>query len=102
MTTKPQDFLDNKGKWNCTKCGACCKNIGHLVKIGLLPKDFDRGNGTCINLAEDNTCKIYETRPSICRVDRKFWRDKDLATSCSLVANQVDDRGAKARGSEED
>lgn len=28
-----------------------------------------RADGACINLAEDNTCKIYATRPDICRVN---------------------------------
>jgi Fe-S-cluster containining protein len=26
-----------------------------------------REDGACVHLAEDNTCKIYETRPLICR-----------------------------------
>lgn len=34
--------------------------------MGLMPQ---RADGACINLAEDNTCKIYETRPDICRVN---------------------------------
>ena len=28
-----------------------------------------RADGACIHLDEDNTCKIYETRPDACRVD---------------------------------
>jgi Fe-S-cluster containining protein len=35
--------------------------------MGFMPQ---RADGACINLAEDNTCNIYETRPDICRVDK--------------------------------
>jgi Fe-S-cluster containining protein len=28
-----------------------------------------REDGACIHLAVDNTCKIYETRPLVCRVN---------------------------------
>jgi Fe-S-cluster containining protein len=47
--------------FQCSKCGACCRLAGEL---GLMPQ---REDGACINLAEDNTCKIYETRPLVCR-----------------------------------
>lgn len=52
--------------FDCTKCGACCKSLeGHPLTTHL-----DRGDGTCKHLREDNTCRIYETRPDICRVDK--------------------------------
>ena len=51
-------------KFQCSKCGACCRRAG---KLGLMPK---REDGACIHLADDNTCKIYETRPEFCRVDK--------------------------------
>tara|TARA_B110000483_G_scaffold62160_1_gene77337 strand:+ start:426 stop:689 length:264 start_codon:yes stop_codon:yes gene_type:complete len=43
------------------------------VSTGLMP---DRGDGGCINLDDDMSCKIYETRPLICRVDEMFDRMK--------------------------
>tara|TARA_R110002095_G_scaffold177429_1_gene154744 strand:+ start:44 stop:340 length:297 start_codon:yes stop_codon:yes gene_type:complete len=50
----------------CSKCSACCRNVGDLD----LPSD---DNGVCLNLdQENNTCKIYNTRPDICRVDKTF------------------------------
>lgn len=50
-------------EFQCSKCGACCRRAGQL---GLMPK---REDGACIHLAEDNTCKIYDTRPKVCRVN---------------------------------
>jgi len=52
-------------KFQCSKCGACCKRAG---KLGLMPQ---REDGACIHLDHDNTCKIYETRPDFCRVKRR-------------------------------
>jgi uncharacterized protein len=51
-----------KDKFLCSQCGACCREAANL---GLMP---DRGDGACINLQQDNSCAIYETRPDICRV----------------------------------
>lgn len=50
----------------CTKCGACCKNIGGIKELQL----YDLGNGVCKYLdMQSNECKIYATRPNICKVD---------------------------------
>lgn len=64
--------LFNQGcmKFQCSKCGACCRRAGLM---GIMPQ---REDGACIHLAEDNTCKIYETRPDICRVETMFERYK--------------------------
>jgi Fe-S-cluster containining protein len=63
-------------KFLCSGCGACCRQI---ATKGLMP---DRGDGACINLHEDNkTCKIYETRPLLCRVDDLFSKMKDYKPS---------------------
>lgn len=50
--------------FNCDGCGACCRSVGHLVPF-LASVD-----GVCVELDTDtNRCKIYESRPLICRVD---------------------------------
>lgn len=50
----------------CTQCGICCKNISKVKEL----QDFDNGNGICKFLdLQNNKCKIYDTRPEICRVD---------------------------------
>ena len=60
----------------CTGCGVCCRHIGSADEL----KDYDLGDGTCrhLNLI-DNSCKIYDERPDICRVDKmydiKYYQD---------------------------
>ncbi|MCI1010475.1 YkgJ family cysteine cluster protein [Pseudomonas oryzihabitans] len=50
----------------CTKCGLCCKNLDKATAYTHL----DRGDGTCVNFnSTSHNCRIYETRPLICRVD---------------------------------
>jgi len=53
----------------CTKCGLCCQNISNIPEL----KDFDLGNGICkhFNLIT-NSCKIYSTRPLICKIDEMY------------------------------
>lgn len=51
----------------CTTCGLCCKNIN-----GIKALEHFNHNGICINLNTDNTCKIYNTRPLVCRVDEMY------------------------------
>lgn len=54
----------------CTKCGLCCKQAG-------LMKDFPEKStkeGHCIQLSKDNTCKKYDNRPVLCRVDEGYER----------------------------
>ena len=59
----------------CSKCGACCRNVGN----SKLPSD---DKGVCLNLdQENNICKVYNTRPNICRVDKIFENSfKDIMT----------------------
>lgn len=51
--------------WNCTACCRLCNKIEEL-------KQYDRGDGTCINLTSDNLCSIYENRPEICNTKRMY------------------------------
>ena len=79
------EFLDEKGKWKCIKCAACCK----LVKDQL--PDFAKEDGSCKYLV-DNQCSIYDSRPDICRVDlnRFDMSDVVLATFCDMTRNTVE------------
>lgn len=53
----------------CTSCGLCCQNISQIEEL----KEFDLGNGICKYLdLINNSCKIYESRPDICRVDKMY------------------------------
>ncbi len=70
----------------CEGCGSCCINIldnkwievtiedAENISLELLQKGDIReyamkqdSKGRCICLDTDNRCKIYDTRPSICR-----------------------------------
>ena len=56
----------------CTKCGACCKLIpDNALKIYGLPR---AKNGGCGHLKDDNSCSIYNDRPDICNVQKR-WKD---------------------------
>ena len=66
-------------KFLCSGCGACCLMAG---ATGLLP---DRGDGACIHLDKDMSCKIYENRPEICRVDELYHKIKDENPDLSQI-----------------
>ena len=53
----------------CIACGACCRNLGHAPLYASL----DRGDGICCHFdISTNLCRIYESRPKICRVTDMF------------------------------
>jgi len=53
----------------CDGCGLCCQ---HILKIEEL-KTFHNGDGVCIHLnKENNQCRIYDTRPDVCRVEKMY------------------------------
>jgi Fe-S-cluster containining protein len=54
--------------FECTKCGECCRRIRGIPGL----EDFVTESGACVNLADDNSCKIYETRPKICRINDMY------------------------------
>ena len=82
--------------WVCQRCGACCKilNTHRPVKMvdRLILKLFNRGDGICRFLRDDNLCSIYEARPNICRVDKE---DKELEKACQRIREFVKDRECK-------
>lgn len=50
---------------NCNK-SVCCKSVGHIPELSST-------NGVCDQLdTQTNRCKIYDSRPLICRVD-DYW-----------------------------
>ncbi len=56
--------------FKCDCCGLCCRS---LKKVSALA-DFDRGDGVCVNLGDDNLCKVYNSRPEICNVELMYER----------------------------
>lgn len=65
----------------CTGCGACCRRIGDAKDIlntkpeYAFPYSWDE-TGRCEMLGDDNKCKVYDDRPTICSVDKmsKFYK----------------------------
>jgi Fe-S-cluster containining protein len=72
-------------KFNCTKCGACCKNVGDVQKIFLdnpetranhpayklileFPYGFKEDGSTCEKYDPAVGCTIYERRPDVCNI----------------------------------
>lgn len=88
-------------KFNCDKCGLCCMLAGKAVEFARsidesdrnekeelaasFPYEFDE-KGRCENLNDDLTCKIYEKRPLICRVN-EVW-EKFHASEMTLSEHQ--------------
>lgn len=53
----------------CNRCMQCCKRVNLLAQTA----EMDRGDGVCRHLDEHSgDCRIYATRPDICRVDRQY------------------------------
>jgi len=70
--------LSLKRKWKCWKCGACCKVAGKV------DPEFDRGDGVCKQLDDENLCAIYQYRPEICRVKPEST-DSELFRACTIL-----------------
>ena len=81
-----EDFMAD-GKWNCTKCGSCCRLVGRIKEL----KHLNRGAGACINLTGDNLCSIYETRPIDCHADHIPGTAIGLAEACARIANAIEE-----------
>jgi Fe-S-cluster containining protein len=62
--------MENRKPFNCWKCTACCRLCDKIDDL----KQFDRGDGVCINLQDDGSCGIYETRPDICNTGIMYDR----------------------------
>jgi len=67
-------------------------------------QQYDRGDGACMFLQEDNSCGVYEYRPDLCRTNvmfERFWSktmtwEEYLAASelmCKAMDNEVNDAG---------
>ena len=71
----------------CSQCGACCRIVGRIpesVRGDVVKPDKD---GVCVHL-KDNECDIYDTRPTICRVDKTkpVWMSMELWYTVNLTA----------------
>ncbi len=91
MDDSPKSSDSNANELDCLECGACCRCFPIFVsdedgereplikENGILERNFLRTekrayrlyplpfHDGCPFLQEDNRCRIYETRPSVCR-----------------------------------
>lgn len=56
--------------FSCDKCGLCCRRVGQFAYM----HEYDRGDGVCKHLTDDNLCAIYDSRPDICNTDKMYER----------------------------
>ena len=54
--------------FHCDKCGLCCRLLKNVPQLAA----FDRGDGVCRYLANNNLCEIYDARPDICNVEKMY------------------------------
>lgn len=54
-------------RFPCTRCGCCCRRANLIPRDAQFP--YKTHKGVCEMLAEDNTCKVYDHRPDVCRID---------------------------------
>lgn len=94
-------------KFPCTGCGCCCKRIKLVVEfMGIKdPKDhlyFPHSwnkKGVCQHLTEDNKCKIYNSRPLLCNVEKlteflgydkkQFYQENVLACNKMMEEDNI-------------
>lgn len=54
--------------FHCDKCGLCCRMLANVPQLAA----YDRGDGVCRFLGQDNLCTIYDKRPDICNVAKMY------------------------------
>lgn len=54
--------------FSCDRCGLCCRMLRQVPQLAA----FDRGDGVCRHLTENNLCEIYDSRPDICNVEKMY------------------------------
>ena len=70
----------------CRQCGSCCKHVDLLEEM----KSFDRGDGICKYLNENNLCSIYKERPNLCNgqyVYEHFYSDISVAEYHKIITD---------------
>lgn len=65
---KPEE-LPGLAAGSCRKCGACCIALSISSPIPGMPAGKPAGV-RCVNLLEDNSCRVYAGRPVVCRNHR--------------------------------
>ena len=100
--------------FHCQRCGACCRVPGYVALepgevesiatfLGMDVYAFsetytrltwnrgglsltEQGDGRCIFLQPDNTCRIQPVKPAQCKGFPFLWRSKTLERECAALA----------------
>jgi len=60
--------------FDCTGCGSCCRRVGKFIgKLKELGFPYEvKEDGSCEMLGADNKCKVYDSRPDVCSVEKMY------------------------------
>ena len=69
--------MEQYSPYPCERCGDCCRHVDLIEAM----KTFNRGDGVCKHLREDNLCEIYSTRPPLCNSE---WLYKNFYSAMAV------------------
>lgn len=75
--------------YNCKQCGMCCKRVDLVWQM----EGYDRGDGVCKHLLENNKCEIYPHRPDLCNgqyVYENFYPYMTVSEYHEMIARYCD------------
>ncbi len=81
--------------FDCKCCGECCKHIDLVQDL----QKYNRGDGVCKYLREDNKCEIYTKRPNICNgkyVYEKYFSDLTVEEYHNMIRSLCNNLREKA------
>ena len=95
-------------KFKCTGCGLCCKSVEKALEAAktgdkndpivqeLLSFPYSTVDGVCEMLNENGECKVYDSRPDICDVNKTFKKHhkgtkskKEYFRQNNIICNQM-------------
>ena len=71
--------------YDCKRCGMCCRRVDLVPGMEL----YNRGDGVCKHLQDDNLCAIYEKRPDLCNgqyVYKTYYSDMTVTEYHKMIA----------------
>ena len=83
---KYEENMEKYYPYDCKRCGNCCRHIELVEEM----KSFDRGDGVCKYLTNDNLCQIYSQRPNICNgqyIYENFYSNISVAEFHEIISN---------------
>ncbi len=68
MVSSSPDYRASLKPFPCTRCGLCCQHIDSITELA----EYDIGNGCCRYYSNAYGCQIYESRPTVCQIDKGY------------------------------